>query len=607
VTIVLLGPIFSRELAVTPRRWQHYVSRVLYPTALAVLMSTAWFIVVGTQEIRNTGDMARFGAILLQVIAPLQLAVMTFLASLACVSSIAQEKDRRTIVLLLLTRLSDHEVVLGKLVASLLPVLSMLLASLPVVALITLFGGVSWAQVLTIYAIALAAILAAGSLGTLFALWREKTFQALTMTAIVISLWIGAWEALALLAGDEVVAGVSLRQLATACSPFRATFSALQNPLLSMPGQFPPQLLFVGVAMGLSLVMNAISIWNVRAWNTGRDTLPRNENENAPSGEHVSTGHEEEARAGHVDARVRKVNQNSRTVWDNPVLWREMCTWAYGRKVLIVRLAYFLLFAAAVAGIWTTARPGPARTTDRTSIVPQASRTLVPFMVVSLVIVNALAVTSITNERDGGALDLLLVTDLTPKEFIFGKVAGVAYVTKEMILLPIVLGMLTYAIGGMTLLNLAFLVVGFLVMNLFVITLGLHSGLNYVNSRYAIGVSLGNVFFLCLGVVTLMLLLISFSGSFQVQYAPFLAFIVGGGVGIFVSLGIRNPSGAIGLASMVLPLATFFAVTSFLVGHWSDVFLVTSAAYGFAVAAMLVPAVSGFDVALGRSRGGNEE
>jgi hypothetical protein len=58
---------------------------------------------------------------------------------------------------------------------------------------------------------------------------------------------------------------------------------------------------------------------------------------------------------------------------------------------------------------------------------------------------------------------------------------------------------------------------------------------------------------------------------------------------------------------MVLPLATFFAVTSFLVGHWSDVFLVTSAAYGFAVAAMLVPAVSGFDVALGRSRGGNEE
>lgn len=211
-TAVLLGPIFSRELAITPRRWQHYVTRVLYPTSLAVLMSTAWFIVVGTQEVRNTGDMARFGAILLQVISPLQLAVMSFLAALACVSSIAQEKDRRTIVLLLLTRLSDHEVVLGKLVASLLPVLSMLLASLPLVGLITLFGGVSWQQVLTIYGIALGAILAAGSLGTLFALWREKTFQALTMTAIVLTIWVGLWEAAAMFAGDQMVAGVAVRR-----------------------------------------------------------------------------------------------------------------------------------------------------------------------------------------------------------------------------------------------------------------------------------------------------------------------------------------------------------------------------------------------------------
>ena len=34
------------------------------------------------------------------------------------------------------------------------------------------------------------------------------------------------------------------------------------------------------------------------------------------------------------------------------------------------------------------------------------------------------------------ALDLLLVTDLTPKEIIFGKLGGVFYNAKEMILLP---------------------------------------------------------------------------------------------------------------------------------------------------------------------------
>jgi len=594
---MLLGPIFSRELVITPRRWQHYVYRVLYPTALAVLMSTAWFIVVGTQEVRNTGDMARFGAILVQVLAPLQLAVMSFLAALACVSSIAQEKDRKTIVLLLLTRLSDHEVVLGKLVSSLLPVFSILLASFPVVGLITLFGGVSWLQILTIYAITLAAILAAGSLGTLFALWREKTFQALTMTAIAISLWVGLWEAAALVAGEaQVGGGVTLVELATALGPFRATSSALTST--SFPGGLPNELLFVAVALGISIVLNVISTLRLRAWNTGRDAMPRNENAEVEKSD-------EEARAGHVDARVRTVDQTSRPVWDNPVLWREMCTWAYGRKVLIMRIAYVLLFAAAVAGLWFSGA-GQGGRNERT-IVPVAARTLAPFLVVSLVIVNALAVTSITTERDGGALDLLLVTDLTPQEFVFGKLGGVAYVAKEMIALPVVLALVATLLGGMTFLNFGMLLIGLAVMNVFVIVLGLHCGLHYANSRYAIGVSLGNVFFLCLGVVTLLLLMISFSGAFQVQLPPFMAFIVGGGVGIFVSLGIRNPSTAIGVASIVLPFATFFAVTAFLIGHWSDVFLVTCGAYGFAIAAMLIPALSGFDVALGRSRGGNEE
>ncbi len=60
-------------------------------------------------------------------------------------------------------------------------------------------------------------------------------------------------------------------------------------------------------------------------------------------------------------------------------------------------------------------------------------------------------------------------------------------------------------------------------MNAFVIMLGVHCGMIYANSRSAIGVSLGTVFFLFLGVVTLLVLMVSFSGSFQTQLVPFLA------------------------------------------------------------------------------------
>src|SRR5437588_10596171 len=64
---------------------------------------------------------------------------------------------------------------------------------------------------------------------------------------------------------------------------------------------------------------------------------------------------------------------------------------------------------------------------------------MVPVAVLSFLLVSAQAVTAITSERDGGALDLLLVTDLTPQEFIFGKLLGILYNTKEFLLPPLVL------------------------------------------------------------------------------------------------------------------------------------------------------------------------
>jgi hypothetical protein len=101
--------------------------------------------------------------------------------------------------------------------------------------------------------------------------------------------------------------------------------------------------------------------------------------------------------------------------------------------------------------------------------------------------------------------------------------------------------------------------------------------------------------------------MISFSGSFQTQLGPFLAFIVGGSVGLFVTLGSRNPSAAIGLASLLLPFATFFAITNFLVDHQFEAFLVTAATYGFTTAALLVPALYEFDIAMGRTKMAGDE
>ena len=622
------GPVFTREAVTLPRRIRHYFYRGVYVLTLLILMCTCWLVVAGTQIILTVGDMARFGSTLFQVLAPLQLALVTFLAALGSASAVSQEKDRRTLILLLLTRLSNRELVLGKLFASLLNVLAMLVAAIPVFLMITLLGGVSLDQVLRVFCVCFGTAMLAGSLGSTISLWREKTFQTLSMTALVLVLWIGIWEAV--YAGFASPGNAGLAQtLAEACSPIRAILLAV-HPGLESTGPLDlgrstwSFLLFT--IIGFSL-LNLVAILRVRVWNPSREVRPGQQDEAAMESiwgvthdmqQAAEASHEvqaEAARAAHVDSigRSRKQHGTSREVWDNPVLWREICTWAYGRKVAVIRVAYLFFFAMAALGLYLTLTSTTLAesNTGLSTVLPAMATPLLPFFLVSLVIMNALAVNAITNERDGLTLDLLLVTDLTPREFIFGKLGGILWLTKEMVLLPLACCLAIWIYGfthaqGISTESLLLLTGVLLVMDIFVTMLGIHCGITYANSRLAITVSMGSVFFLFLGVATCIMVMISFSGSFQQQLAPFLALILGGSIGLYVSLGFRNPSQAMFWASLLLPFATFHAITSFFIQHNMASFLVISSVYGFTTLAMLMPAIGEFDFAMGRSKSGQE-
>src|SRR5438046_2728782 len=234
-------------------------------------MCTAWLVLAGTQIIRSVGDMAKFVSILFFILAPLQLALLTFLAALRAASSVAQEKDKRTLILLLMTRLTNHELVLGRLLASLLDVLVMLTTAAPIFMLLTLFGGVSPAQVARVLAVTLATILAAGSLGSTIALARDKTFQSLAMTALVLMIWVGAWEAVKALAGNMVIGGVPLASIAAAASPIRAILVAAQPDRDVIPALEAVDTWFLITAVAVAALLNGLAILRLRAWNPGRE------------------------------------------------------------------------------------------------------------------------------------------------------------------------------------------------------------------------------------------------------------------------------------------------------------------------------------------------
>ncbi|OYP29923.1 hypothetical protein [Rhodopirellula sp. MGV] len=583
----MLGPVFNREAIVLPKRSKTFLARGLYVLAMFGLICTGYLVLDGSRSLSTVSDSARFGGWMFSLLSPLQLLVLSSLAAVGSASSVAQEKDRRTLILLLMTRLSGFEVVVGKLTATLLGPLAMLLAALPLFLVLPLLGGVSPSQVLSVFLVTTASVVFAGSVGTVVGLWREKTFQAIALTVLILLMLLGLGEiAIATLHPPQ--------EYALAISPIRA-LSAAASPLAKLSADTALGVtLFSCVAAGGTVLVLFVGVSKVRVWNPSREVRLK-----TPEPE---TSEEAENQESPSSWKVRQ----PRPVWSNPILWREVRTWAYGRKVVVIRVAFALLFLLGAAVIYGQMRDGtafePAARIGRA--LPAATLPVAAIGVISLVLVNALAVNSVTGERDGLALDLLLVTDLNPREFVFGKLLGVFYVGKELIVLPILLVIFMASQGVMTYENMVYAILGALVLYLFVTILGIHSGMNYVAGRTATLASLGTVFFLCVGIAICMTIMVSFRGAFQLQLAPFLVMILGGGAALFASLGWRNPSSAIFLASFTLPLITFYSITQFLLQtDHLFVFFSMAVGYGFTIAALMIPALSEFDVSLERDRG----
>ena len=784
---MFIGPVFTREVTIAPRREWTYILRSVYVGLLLLLVVTAWLVISGTQLITDPGDFARFGTMLFQFLAPVQLVLAIFFAATLAASAVGQEKERGTLLLLLMTRMTNRELVLGKLLASLLNIITMLAVSIPVFMAVAMLGGVSYYQIVRVLVVTFFCMLACGSLGSCVALWRDKTFQAIATTILIMVLWIGLWESIP-----------ALRHWAAVFSPWSAIVAASRPALDLSTGLFGPIQSFM-IGCGLLVIgINAIAIAFVRVWNPSReartttaevDTWHKKQTEQtleeALAFDQVAWNVEETAdgrrqmaaerepttvppevpevkawgmhqrtycalmhlllllafipfppsvfllkyvdysifhnfflaltlmvvlpfipflpvtllvitflwasqrnKNQHIDLHGRiilnwvftcsmvlmggwasllcvivffdvsnfmaafefplllitfaliavflahyvfaiigaietsrgiawkyplsipffKVSPNGDTVagslpsakkirhaWNNPIIWREIVTQAYGRRIWIIQFGFLAFFAMCAWTLHTVV------TESDVIKVSQLAGPLIPLFLLSLILVNAQAITSQTSEKDGGTFDLILASDITPKEYVFGKLGGVFYNMKWIVLFPLALCGYLYWHSALSGTECFYLLVGLIVLYAFVAMVGIYIGMQYDNTRAATATSLGLVFFLFVGIAACIWIMVAFSGSFETQLVPFAAFMVGGGIGLYVTLGARNPSSAITTASFSLPIAVFYMITSMLLGKYMLVFAVLCGAFGFTTAAMLIPSVAEFDVATGRT------
>ena len=153
-----------------------------------------------------------------------------------------------------------------------------------------------------------------------------------------------------------------------------------------------------------------------------------------------------------------------------------------------------------------------------------------------------------------------------------------------------------------------------LVLLTFAMVLGIHVALRTQISRLAFTNALSKIFFLSAGTL-LCIALILINRRFEYQWGSFVFFLVAGIGGLWWVLNGERPAPALLVASIVCPLSVLYSVMNILVAKPGSEesadplvpFVVLALSFGFAVVAMLIPLLSEFDVALGRTSGGRIE
>ena len=184
-----IGPIFDKELRVTSRRLRYYLLRFGYIVGLGVILFIAWLSNIAT----SSGNSAAWQISQLSVLGKnivvsmvwFQFIAGQLLAASLLSSAISDEIYCRTLGVLMTTPMNSFHIVTGKLFSRLLQIIILLAVSLPLLAIIRVFGGVPWDYLVSSLCITLTAVVFTGSLSLYFSIRSPRSSQAMSGTIAV--------------------------------------------------------------------------------------------------------------------------------------------------------------------------------------------------------------------------------------------------------------------------------------------------------------------------------------------------------------------------------------------------------------------------------------
>jgi ABC-type transport system involved in multi-copper enzyme maturation permease subunit len=408
----LTGPIFDKELRVSSRRRRNYVLRFAYLGLLTGFLAVFWVRTVppGASNLNQISRMAEMGKGIIAFVIWFQFIATQIVALMMLSTSVSDEIYNRTLGLLMTTPINSFQIVIGKLFSKLLQIVLLMGISLPLLAIVRVFGGVPWMYVISSLCMTLTAVVFVGSLSLLFSVFSRRAYAVIIVTALTLGVLFLLLPYLSAFVCDAIIGrwpGPRLTAIIFYPNPYGMmmfnTITMLEpRATAAIPTRFWPG--HCGIMLAASVVVLFICVCVVR-----RVALRQ------------ATGQVGAASSRKKDKPGSSAERNlaaPRRVTGPAVLWKELRTPMLGRRKIAMVAA---IFAGLIVLFTTYALCASENMLDD-------GDTHIVYVIIlaglGMLFTVILPATCITTEKESQAWPLLLTTTLSDWQILIGKFAG---------------------------------------------------------------------------------------------------------------------------------------------------------------------------------------
>ena len=182
---IRLNPIVKKDLQVAVRSMRMSWGLFVYEGALTVAFLLALRTIQMMSSYLSTGNIDSSLVYLFPVTAVVQVCIVALYIPIITSTSISGEKERQTFDIMLTTCISPFSIVFGKVISAVLRILFLVAASMPIMAMSFVVGGLNWSN-LFYYLLALMLFsVFSGSIGILASSLCQKSVTAVFLSFII--------------------------------------------------------------------------------------------------------------------------------------------------------------------------------------------------------------------------------------------------------------------------------------------------------------------------------------------------------------------------------------------------------------------------------------